>query len=262
VPRPEPVGAQTQSWLSSSPDLRASTEFAHPTGRNDNYGSVLAAHPGSRRGGQLQTMGSRPIVSTAQPRSSRSPRPGTAAKANPATGRNGSMRRSSSPYNRRGPHRSLNLAPPKPSEQRVRAVPHQPPALSGATASADSSTNTSSARETEFAHPTGAKTRSALQIRAFRDRWSRCSNRGRGRSPLIASAIGANTSPLQSAPMHKDRLEYCRRSGDRPSAQKLGSSVWKLRGRRASCTRPGDQRSSCGRNSLPSRAMCRFADRN
>src|SRR5881296_1517899 len=32
-------------------------------GQNDNYGSVLAAHPGSRRGGQLQTTGSQPIVS-------------------------------------------------------------------------------------------------------------------------------------------------------------------------------------------------------
>src|ERR1700730_6350697 len=32
-------------------------------GENDNYGSVLAAHPGSRRGGQLQTTGSQPIVS-------------------------------------------------------------------------------------------------------------------------------------------------------------------------------------------------------
>ncbi len=34
---------------------------------NDNYGSVLTAHPGSRRGGQLQTTGSQPIVSTACP---------------------------------------------------------------------------------------------------------------------------------------------------------------------------------------------------
>jgi hypothetical protein len=34
-------------------------------GRNDNYGSVPAAHPGSRRGGQLQTTGSQPIVSAA-----------------------------------------------------------------------------------------------------------------------------------------------------------------------------------------------------
>jgi hypothetical protein len=32
-------------------------------GQNDNYGSVLTAHPGSRRGGQLQTTGSQPIVS-------------------------------------------------------------------------------------------------------------------------------------------------------------------------------------------------------
>ena len=40
-------------------------------GQNDNYGSVLAAHPGSRRGGQLQTAGSQPIVSaTACPTSS------------------------------------------------------------------------------------------------------------------------------------------------------------------------------------------------
>src|SRR5262249_45154009 len=34
-------------------------------GRNDNYGSVRAAHPGSRRGGQLQTAGSQPIVTAA-----------------------------------------------------------------------------------------------------------------------------------------------------------------------------------------------------
>ena len=32
-------------------------------GRHDNYGSVLAAHPDSRRGGHLQTAGSQPIVS-------------------------------------------------------------------------------------------------------------------------------------------------------------------------------------------------------
>jgi hypothetical protein len=37
----------------------------------------------------------------------------------------------------------------------------------------------------------GAKTRSALQIRGFQDLWSRRANRRRGRSPLIASAIGA-----------------------------------------------------------------------
>src|SRR6266498_1097382 len=31
-------------------------------GRHDNYGSVLAAHPDSRRGGHLQTAGSQPIM--------------------------------------------------------------------------------------------------------------------------------------------------------------------------------------------------------
>src|SRR6266536_1750549 len=31
-------------------------------GRHDSYGSVLAAHPDSRRGGHLQTTGSQPIM--------------------------------------------------------------------------------------------------------------------------------------------------------------------------------------------------------
>src|ERR1035437_11036480 len=34
----------------------------YPSGRHDNYGSVLAAHPDSRKGGHLQTSGSQPIV--------------------------------------------------------------------------------------------------------------------------------------------------------------------------------------------------------
>jgi hypothetical protein len=69
-------------------------------GQNDNYGSVFAAHPGSRRGGQLQTTGSQPIVSaTACPISSlpQSPCPGTASDANPTSGRNGSIERSFMP---------------------------------------------------------------------------------------------------------------------------------------------------------------------
>src|SRR5712691_6524328 len=40
-----------------------SLDTGDEAGENDNYGSVLAAHPGSRRGGQLQTTGSQPIVS-------------------------------------------------------------------------------------------------------------------------------------------------------------------------------------------------------
>jgi transposase len=44
---------------------------------NDNYGSVLTAYPGSRRGGQLQTAGSRPIENRrpARPRSPGTPVP-------------------------------------------------------------------------------------------------------------------------------------------------------------------------------------------
>src|ERR1700736_3029293 len=45
------------------PTSSHSLDTGDEAGENDNYGSVLAAHPGSRRGGQLQTTGSQPIVS-------------------------------------------------------------------------------------------------------------------------------------------------------------------------------------------------------
>jgi hypothetical protein len=38
------------------------TGLLKPFRAHDNYGSVLAAHPDSRRGGQLQIAGSQPIV--------------------------------------------------------------------------------------------------------------------------------------------------------------------------------------------------------
>src|SRR5712691_5838921 len=58
-------------------------------GQNVNYGSVLAAHPGSRRGGQLQTTGSQPIVSTACPTHvlPEAPVPETGDDANSSSGR-------------------------------------------------------------------------------------------------------------------------------------------------------------------------------
>jgi hypothetical protein len=56
-------------------------------------------------------------------------------------------------YNTHRPHRSLNLTPPnRPSHGSVPSSP-QPPPSSDAPDSAASSTNTSSPRETEFAHP-------------------------------------------------------------------------------------------------------------
>ena len=67
-------------------------DAAHPTppharttrrrggGRSDSYGYVLAAHPDTRGGGQLQTAGSQPIQATACPTSAlQSPRPGPPA---------------------------------------------------------------------------------------------------------------------------------------------------------------------------------------
>jgi len=86
-------------------------------GKNDNYGSVLTAHPGSRRGGQLQTTGSQPIVSgrPAQPTLSLKPLSRNSRDASSTSGRKNPTSRSSSPYNAERPHRSLELAAPASS---------------------------------------------------------------------------------------------------------------------------------------------------
>jgi hypothetical protein len=62
-------------------------------------------------------------------------------------------------YNTHRPHRSLNLAPPDPSEQKLRVVRPPTTAVERRDRSAASFSNTTSPHETEFAHPSGRSAR-------------------------------------------------------------------------------------------------------
>jgi hypothetical protein len=55
------VAMDIQPDKSASPLLLSGRSARDEAGKTTTYGSVLAAHPGSRRGGQLQSAGSQPI---------------------------------------------------------------------------------------------------------------------------------------------------------------------------------------------------------
>jgi len=58
-------------------------------------------------------------------------------------------------YNSHRPHRALNLKPPDPAARKLQVVHRRRTSSSAEIGSVDSSTNTDSPRETDFAYPTG-----------------------------------------------------------------------------------------------------------
>src|SRR4051794_30648277 len=97
------IAISQKSRCTSIPMLRTITSLVvdarEAAGDNDNYGSVLSAHPDTRGGGQLQTAGSQPIETPACPTSALTePPPGTTGDATPRPGRR-AHRASSWPYN-------------------------------------------------------------------------------------------------------------------------------------------------------------------
>src|ERR1700736_1863597 len=101
------------------PTSSHSLDTGDEAGENDNYGSVLAAHPGSRRGGQLQTTGSQPIVSVTAcptyvlPEAPVPEQPETLTRPPDTRTPCGDLH---APYNEQRPHRTLNLMPPDPEQ--------------------------------------------------------------------------------------------------------------------------------------------------